>query len=548
MTTFDEIRSITQRSPSEATWEELGAALDEYAGRESLEHVVLPYCEAALTRWPDDVARDGQRWIFPIVCEYSDTAHLCVRLATHIGGVYHGDINKRGPWEFFTSQEVVRFLERADLSRIEHINLYYLGSSNDAHGLAPLKTEALAALAARAPASLSSLDLTFNELGVEGAELLASSPAFANLRFLDLSSCLKLDEAPAACAALAASPQLHRLETLRFQEDWVGGEGLEALASSRSITNLRELAFQDCLIDERGAHALATSPHFSQLRTLILFNDPYKGLLSKIGASIGDEGARALASSSHLTRLRKLDLSYQEIGSEGVGLLAQSENVRELEELDLSCNRIGPSGALAIASSPHLGALKRLNLTHARYDSEESNRLDDEGVAALLASPYLPSLTSVSLRGVGCGAESVRRALLAPGGPERLRELNLSKNALGNEGAAALARAPLLASLTSLNLSANEIGDRGVVALASSSHLSSLTHLNLSHNPFGDEGARALAASPHLTSLQRLSLDSFLDSFKGNMTEAGVRALAESEYLCEAIRAFWRQRAAATGQ
>jgi hypothetical protein len=57
--------------------------------------------------------------------------------------------------------------------------------------------------------------------------------------------------------------------------------------------------------------------------------------------------------------------------------------------------------------------------------------------------------------------------------------LDLSNNALGDEGAAALAASPLLAGLRVLHLGRTCVGDAGARALALSPHLGDLTpHLD----------------------------------------------------------------------
>jgi len=76
-----------------------------------------------------------------------------------------------------------------------------------------------------------------------------------------------------------------------------------------------------------------------------------------------------------------------------------------------------------------------------------------------------------------------------------LRELNLSENGIGEEGARALSG---LVNLTTLDLSSNRIGDKDVQALLG---LLNLTSLDLGGNQIGDRGVQALSGLLNLTSL-----------------------------------------------
>jgi len=87
-----------------------------------------------------------------------------------------------------------------------------------------------------------------------------------------------------------------------------------------------------------------------------------------------------------------------------------------------------------------------------------------------------------------------------------------------------LADAPVLLRLTALNLSGNDLGDLGVQLLARWL-LTGLRDLDLSRTGLGDDGAAALADAPHLAGLRRLALN-------GNrMTEPGKRRLLASPHL-----------------
>ncbi|HEX3152452.1 MAG TPA: TIGR02996 domain-containing protein [Gemmataceae bacterium] len=88
-----------------------------------------------------------------------------------------------------------------------------------------------------------------------------------------------------------------------------------------------------------------------------------------------------------------------------------------------------------------------------------------------------------------------------------VRELDLSANAIGDEGPMLLARSPHLTRLDALDLGFTDLGDNGLKALADSPAFSGLRTLRLNDNPgVGVIGIRALGESEHLTALTDLDL------------------------------------------
>ncbi len=133
-----------------------------------------------------------------------------------------------------------------------------------------------------------------------------------------------------------------------------------------------------------------------------------------------------------LGRLVELDLSYLRIGASGAALLASTVSGR-IEVLDLRYCAIGDAGVAALAASMRFGDLGRLHL--------QSNGLTADGVRSL-------------------------------GLFERLVELDLRYNTIGEEGAAALLEAPFAGSLKRLLLYRVDVGDDGAKILASAHQLS----------------------------------------------------------------------------
>jgi uncharacterized protein (TIGR02996 family) len=85
-----------------------------------------------------------------------------------------------------------------------------------------------------------------------------------------------------------------------------------------------------------------------------------------------------------------------------------------------------------------------------------------------------------------------------------------------------LASSSYLEQATYLDLSNNAVRDQGARALAGSPHLKRVRGLNLSSSGIGDAGFKALVTSPHLTGLRELYLAD------NRISSAGVRALAHS--------------------
>ncbi|GLE02982.1 hypothetical protein PINS_up011861 [Pythium insidiosum] len=196
----------------------------------------------------------------------------------------------------------------------------------------------------------------------------------------------------------------------------------------------------------------------------------------------------------------------------GVGSLADGMELNAtLEELDLTHNRITDDGARRLYLKAFTSNLQR------RLLLSEGNPLTSECkvmVAAIsqaydlrqrFAHEFAPRerLDLVNLELRQYGAAAIVECLLASAATARCTTLDISHNALGDEGAVEIAR--LLRgfpALTRLDLSFNEIGDDGAVALADALQANAtLTALSLHSriagsvvpSPLSDRGLGALA-------------------------------------------------------
>jgi uncharacterized protein (TIGR02996 family) len=131
-----------------------------------------------------------------------------------------------------------------------------------------------------------------------------------------------------------------------------------------------------------------------------------------------------------------------------------------------------------------LHRLRELDLTPGKLRGDDAR--------ALAADTKMTSLRLLSLANCKLGPRAMRDFERHGVEKPALRNLDLSSNALGDNGAAALARSPILRTLTVLSLGANNIGDAGVLALVASLHLDHLEQLRLGPRELGAAARSAL--------------------------------------------------------
>jgi uncharacterized protein (TIGR02996 family) len=269
----------------------------------------------------------------------------------------------------------------------------------------------------------------------------------------------------------------------------IGGT-LPAVLQSPLLSRLSALTIHASHAGESLARAVAASEHLGGLKRLDLSRNRFE-----------HDAALHLASSTALARLEELDLRENELGEGGARALAASPHLSALRNLELCGNRLGPAGAEALAASERLPALERLGLAENDIGSPRISSLSR--IHDLLRIPIL-DLSSNDLGPAGL-LVILNRSSSSPPREIRLRELDLSHNRLGDDGARILARSPHLASLRVLRLGDCEIGDEGARALAESPYLHQLVRLDLGSNPIGDPGFREFLSSSNLPNLRHLN-------------------------------------------
>jgi uncharacterized protein (TIGR02996 family) len=234
------------------------------------------------------------------------------------------------------------------------------------------------------------------------------------------------------------------------------GIGLADVAAWRGATRLVSLHGEPA-----GAAAVGTSPHTSGLRRFgvhgvtgppelraiatlpqplveldLVFHERAPGI-ALLGRLV-DCPARAHLESLRLVRVR--DQEYARLAS-----------LPALSAISLAYHDLGAADVVALAT-PRLAVIDL-----ARAIAREPLALD---LAALLAAA--PNLRRLRLSRMYV---TDAQAIAIAGTPNRLRHLDLGRNAIGDTGALAIARSEHLRGLRHLNLNANRIGDLARSAL-----------------------------------------------------------------------------------
>jgi hypothetical protein len=108
-------------------------------------------------------------------------------------------------------------------------------------------------------------------MGDEGFAHILSRGCFPRLRRLAVQ---QTELTTASVRALANSPLLDQLTELELTYNQIGDEGAAVLAVSPRISRLRRLEISECGIGEEGARALAVSPYLKRLQWLNLYQSP----------------------------------------------------------------------------------------------------------------------------------------------------------------------------------------------------------------------------------------------------------------------------------
>jgi uncharacterized protein (TIGR02996 family) len=276
--------------------------------------------------------------------------------------------------------------------------------------------------------------LTFNGGYAQTAERVrAAAPLLRAL------SMLALDD-------LAASEALAGIEEITLRSTHFELRELDALAASPHAVRLRRLGFVYGNPSQREVFALVSLPLPLDELAMGFFGEPFYGRL--VLEQLARTPARSTLRTLRIRWLRRLGFLRE------LGTALPSLDTLQLETADLAADDI-----LAIARA---FPLRSLDLA----DNEQ--RVEQLDLTALLAAT------------------------------PALRRLRLAKLGLTDPQVVALAGSPHAERLVQLDLSANHIGDVGALAIARSPHLHNLRRLGLAASAISPGARQVLHAAPHL--------------------------------------------------
>jgi uncharacterized protein (TIGR02996 family) len=191
------------------------------------------------------------------------------------------------------------FASTAQLSRLSELRL-----CDNA-----LDAEAAVELAAAELPALRWLDLSFNDIGINGARAITASENWRRLTHLSLA-CNPVG--PELGRTVAESAYLQQLQFLDLTSTRLGDPGVTAVVESPRIVSLLALRLGSNNVGVAGAVSVASSVYLANLHHLSLF-----------GNKIQRNGIDALIGSPHLRRLTFLNLAGNRLGQPTADRLRQ---------------------------------------------------------------------------------------------------------------------------------------------------------------------------------------------------------------------------------
>lgn len=184
--------------------------------------------------------------------------------------------------------------------------------------------------------------------------------------------------------------------------------------------------------------------------------------------------------------------------------------------------------ALRIAPPAHL---EDEDGDYEDYFDEDGERIPLPPIEAeALAERDFGPLTELDLSYFRIG-EPGAKALAAASAQGRIQALDLRYCFIGDVGLAAVAESPIFGDVRRLHLQYNALTAEGMRTLA---RFERLADLDLRYNAIGEEGVDALLAAPFTSSLKRLLM------YPDDVSDAGVQKLAQAPQLPTALRSLWR--------
>uniref|UniRef100_A0A8C2DF61 Uncharacterized protein n=1 Tax=Cyprinus carpio TaxID=7962 RepID=A0A8C2DF61_CYPCA len=372
-----------------------------------------------------------------------------------------------------SKKEIVQYIKQkleAYLSPERSINLFYcLNELNDQTLVKDIQTHL-------SNGSLSSADLSPAQWSALVFVLLTSEE---ELEEFELQKFKKSDECLVRLSAVIKTSKRALLNDCGLTD-----KSCPALASVLgSDTSLKVLNMNNNNLQDSGVKLLCTGLKNINCKLEIL---------SLKNNCITEGGCHVLAAAlnSNPSNLTELDLSENKLGNPGMKIiLTLFENVQcRLEKLKLNCISITEQGCAALASAFNSN-LRELDLSR--------NQIGDSGVteiSSLLRNSQTLQILSLKNNCITEGGCHVLAAALNSN-PSNLTELDLSENKLGNPGMKIILTLfeNVQCRLEKLKLNCISITDEGCAALASACN-SNLRELDLSRNQIGDSGVTEISS------------------------------------------------------
>jgi Ran GTPase-activating protein (RanGAP) involved in mRNA processing and transport len=397
---------------------------------------------------------------------------------------------------------------------------------------------------------VTSLDVSGNsQIGDRGFELLTSG--IAQFRPFKVLIADWIGLCTPGCHALQQLATT-RLELLNLSNNEIGSEGAEVVCrAAQQFHYLHTLNMDCCRIDGRAAPPLAELLRGHRALRHITLNHNRLGSEGAIEFCGGAAESRTLRSAHLAYNEIKSEMAAKALGQ----MMRLCES---LIEVNLSGNRIDPQGAPEIGSAIEQSKVLTMYLEdmgftemsiddfldHGAAETQDlqvmilnNNPVADEGLG-IIAECLSIGLTDLSLSNCALTAASQNTLLNLVSLSPNLRSLDLSNNELGPQGCADMVlwmtqNEKDNFSLRSLQLANCGLGDEGLLVLVPV--LSSLTFLGVKGNMISSAGLEAVMKSNQMIQLKTLDLSS------NHIGETGLHALTE-RFHQEHKRSLWNPK------
>ena len=367
--------------------------------------------------------------------------------------------------------------------------------------------------------SLDKLNISQNNIGPLGMDILSQKGQFPNLRELNVSENNLLKE---GTKALANGEVFKNIISLFIEGNDINDYGLFLLANGKLI-NISELYLARNKI---GDSAISYLYKFKNLEILDLQNNmlTYKSINYLCG--------------KYFQNIKRLNLDNNKIGVEGTFIITSQEK-NSLRSLSLVRNDICTKGAELISFYSHLGLIYNLNISdnfindlgfyflckgklkNLKRLDVSLNRITDKGLVYLTEASFISNLNYLNFAGNEITDEGVKYISFTK--MTNLETLDLTLNYLKSKTGSHLSKS-FINSLTSLSLERNKIKAHGLKNLVTARFFANIVKLNLGYCKIGNEGCKILSES-NVAKIEELSLKDNL------INDEGVIILCKSNFI-----------------